>query len=138
MSTKQELNEESEGDDPSFKKEAIVEVRAFDTLTKTLYDDLNKHCKYESKTFNYSNIIKAHPRNEHIVIICFDGGVVLIYDLKNMRIVQKVEEKCMHSVDEFTMTNVLDIAISQDGEQLAMSSLYGTLSIWSQTLHQKS
>ena len=43
---------------------------------------------------------------------CFDGGITVLYDLRRMKIVQKIEELGIYSIDQFTMNNAYDADFS--------------------------
>jgi WD40 repeat protein len=79
--------------------------------------------------------MKAHPQDDHILLSCFDSGLVVIYDLRNMSIIQEIVEHSIYSIEILCMNNSLDIDFSPDGQFLALSSQYGTLSLYSTVWH---
>lgn len=79
--------------------------------------------------------MKAHPCNENVVLCCYDGGIVIIYDVKYMNIIQEIVEYGIYSIDQFVMNNQVDVDWTSDGDYIALSSFYGTLSLYSNFPH---
>jgi WD40 repeat protein len=102
----------------------------FDTYTQRVIDNLDKQCKLGKDITNYACIIKKHPLNEHILLACFDGGITILYDVENREIIQEINEYGIYSIDQFTMNNAVDVDFSSDGEYIAFTSIYGTLSLY--------
>jgi hypothetical protein len=67
---------------------------------------------------------------------CFDGGVTILYDVKHLQIIQRIVEFGIYSIEQFTMNNALDVDFSSDGQYIAFSSHYGTLSLFSTQYHR--
>ena len=95
-----------------------------------LTNDLAKDCKYHKDVLNYACVMRSHPNDESILLSCFDGGLVLIFDTKRMCIVQEIVEYGIYSIDQFTMNNQVDVDFSTDGDYIAFSSYFGTLSLY--------
>lgn len=68
---------------------------------------------------------------ENLILFCFDGGVTIIYDVANLRVVQRIVEYGIYSIEQYTMNNALDVDFTQDGSSVAFTSNYGTLSLYS-------
>ena len=81
--------------------------------------------------------MKAHPFDENLVVASFDGGLCLIYDIGRMQVVQEIVEYGIYSIDQFTMNNQVDVDWSSDGNYIAFSSFYGTLSLYSNFAYRK-
>ena len=75
--------------------------------------------------------MKAHPIYENILLACFDGGITILYDLGTFEIIQEIVEYGIYSIDQYIMNNQVDVDFSQDGEYIAMTSIYGTLTLYS-------
>jgi len=86
---------------------------------------------------NYACILKKHPIKDNILLGCFDGGLSILYDVERKQIIQKIEELGIYSIDQFTMNNAVDADFTSDGEYIAFSSIYGTLSLYSLQHHRK-
>lgn len=99
-------------------------------------NDLAKDCKYYKNVLNYACVMKSHPRNESVLLSCFDGGLVLIFDTQRMCIVQEIIEYGIYSIDQFTMNNQVDVDFSTDGNYIAFSSYFGTLSLYTNEHHK--
>ena len=67
---------------------------------------------------------------------CFDGGLVLIFDIQRMSIVQEIVEYGIYSIDQYTMNNQVDVDFSSDGDYIALSSFFGTVSLYTNQSHQ--
>ena len=52
-----------------------------------LSEDLGKDCGYCKNIYNYACVMKAHPYDENIMLSSFDGGIVIIYDVRHMTII---------------------------------------------------
>lgn len=95
----------------------------YDTaIRRLLSTDLSKSCGQKRKTKNFAYVMKAHPQDDHILLSCFDSGLVVIYDLRNMSIIQEIVEHSIYSIEILCMNNSLDIDFSPDGQFLALSS----------------
>ena len=81
--------------------------------------------------------MRAHTVDEDIVVASFDGGLCLLYDVGRMQVLQEIVEHGIYSIDQFTMNNMVDVEWSSDGNYLALSSYYGTLSLYSNQKHRK-
>ena len=75
--------------------------------------------------------MKSHPFKQNVLLACFDGGINILYDIQSMQIIQEIIEYGIYSIDQFTMNNAVDVDFSQDGDYIAFSSIYGTLSLYS-------
>mmetsp|Transcript_12241 Transcript_12241/g.18962 ORF Transcript_12241/g.18962 Transcript_12241/m.18962 type:complete len:114 (+) Transcript_12241:272-613(+) len=75
--TGNELNKETSAS--TVKKEAVVHVKAFDTVTGKETIDLTRTLK--EKCYNFASVIKAHPQVEHQLFASFDGGITVVFDL---------------------------------------------------------
>jgi len=100
-------------------------------------ENLDKACKLGKDILNYACILKKHPAKDNILLGCFDGGISILYDVERKQIIQKIDELGIYSIDQFTMNNAVDVDFTSDGEYIAFSSIYGTLSLYSLQHHRK-
>ena len=117
-------------------QKGIVKIQVFDTLTKQSIKNLDRACGLKAEQLNFATVIKSHPLRENIMFGCFDGGVINIYNLSQLTVIQKIVEYGIYSIEQFTMNNALDIDFSPDGQYIAFTSHFGTLSLYS-TQHQR-
>ena len=55
----------------------------FDCNTKKiLSEDIGRDCGYNKNIYNFASVMKSHPCDENIMLSCFDGGIVIIYDVR--------------------------------------------------------
>lgn len=113
------------------QKPAVVKIKVYDTFSGEAIENLDLACKQEKEFLNYSSVIKAHPYKEEILLSCFDGGITVLYDVRKRQIVQQIDEYGIYSIEQFTMNNAVDVDFSNDGQYIAFTSLYGTLSLYS-------
>ena len=119
-------------------KKAIVKLLVYDTQTGAmLTNDLSRDCGYDKAIYNYTCVMRAHTVEEDIVVASFDGGLCILYDVARMQVLQEIVEYGIYSIDQFTMNNMVDVEWSADGNYLALSSYYGTLSLYSNQKHRK-
>jgi len=102
----------------------------YDTYSKEVIESLDLACRSKKEFTNYSSVLKAHPTREEVILSCFDGGVTVLYDVKRRQIIQQIDEYGIYSIEQFTMNNAIDVDFSSDGQYLALTSLYGTLSLY--------
>ena len=86
----------------------------------------------------YACQVKPHPIKEDVLVVSYDRGINLIYDLKQKVILQEIVEYGIYSLDQFTMNNQMELDISPDGDWIAFTSNFGTLSLYSTQAHRKS
>lgn len=48
-----------------------------------------------------------------------------------------IEEYGIYSIEQFTMNNSIDVDFSSCGEYIALTSLYGTLSLYTTEVHKE-
>jgi WD40 repeat protein len=113
-----------------------VQIKVYDTFSGQVIDNLDKACRLGKEIKNYACVMKSHPFKQNILLACFDGGISILYDIQSMQIIQEIIEYGIYSIDQFTMNNAVDVDFSQDGDYIAFSSIYGTLSLYS-TQHHK-
>ena len=119
-------------------KKAVVKLLVYDAKTESLLtNDLSRDCGYGQPIYNYTCVMRAHTVDEDIVVASFDGGLCLLYDVGRMQVLQEIVEHGIYSIDQFTMNNMVDVEWSSDGNYLALSSYYGTLSLYSNQKHRK-
>jgi len=63
-------------------KPAIVKVKVFDTYSGKVIENLDKACCLGKSMANFVSIVKPHPFNDDVVLCCFDGGVNILYDIR--------------------------------------------------------
>jgi len=54
---------------------------------------------------NYVLVLKTHPFNDDIMMCCFDGGVNILYDIRQQKIIQEIVEYGIYSIEYYTMNN---------------------------------
>lgn len=94
-------------------------------------------CGLGTEMVNYSSVLKAHPKNEDILLSCFDGGTTILYDVRSLKVVQQIVEYGIYSIEQFAMNNAVDVDFSSDGEYMAFTSIFGTLSLYSTESHRQ-
>lgn len=67
--------------------QAVVRVKVFDTYSGAITKNLDKACNLGKSMNNFVSTAKFHPVDEHILLVCFDGGVNIIYDLRKEQII---------------------------------------------------
>lgn len=84
ISVKQKTAEKEDGQpsQPNIDKSAIVKVKVYDTMTKRCIENLDVACNLGKEMVNYSSVLKAHPKDEDIVLSCFDGGMTILYNIR--------------------------------------------------------
>ena len=117
-------------------KQPVVEIKVYDTASKQIIENLDKVCNLGKDIKNYTCVMKAHPIHENILLACFDGGITILYDVRSHEIIQEIVEYGIYSIDQYIMNNQVDVDFSSCGEYIAMTSIYGTLTLYS-TLHHK-
>ena len=81
--------------------------------------------------------MRTHIVLEDIVVTNFNGGFCILYDICRMQVLQKIVKYGIYSIDQFTMNNMVDVEWSAYGNYLALSSYYGTMSLYSNQKHCK-
>lgn len=59
-----------------------MKVKVYDTYSGTVIQNLNRACNYSKRVTGFSSIMKAHPFNEDILLVCYDNGLNVIYDVR--------------------------------------------------------
>lgn len=117
--------------------QAVIKIKIFDTVSGQVIEDLNKVCKLGKQMHGFVCTMKSHPINDNILMICYDGGVNILYDLEQLAVLQEIVEYGIYSIDQFTMNNQMDVDFSPDGDWLAFSSVFGTLSLYTTQCQRK-
>lgn len=110
-------------------KQAIVKIKVFDTVSGKEIKNLNKACGHKNMV-GFACTMKSHPFNDDILVVSYDGGINILYDLKQHTVLQEIVEYGIYSIDQFTMNNQMDVDFSPCGDWLAFSSVFGTLSLY--------
>jgi WD40 repeat protein len=74
-------------DDKENTSQAIVKVKVYDTYSGEVIDNLNKSCNYTKKLTGFCSIMKAHPFNDDILMVCYDCGINILYDVRQRQVV---------------------------------------------------
>ena len=83
-----------------------MKMTVFDSQSnRVVSTDLAKDCGYNRTIYNFCCVIKAHPSQENLVLVSFDGGLCLLYDVERMQMVQEIVEYGIYSIDQYTMNN---------------------------------
>jgi hypothetical protein len=80
-------------------KSPIVKIKVYDTQSNQMIHNLNQMCKLGKEIKNYACVMKPHPKDENILLACFDGGITLIYDIRRLEILQEIVEYGIYSID---------------------------------------
>lgn len=112
------------------RKSAIVQIKVYDTFSGAVIQNLDKACRLGKEIHNYSSVLKAHPQNEHQFLSCCDGGITVLYDVKRLEVVQEIQEYATYSIESYCMNNAVDVDFSSDGQYIALSSIYGTITVY--------
>jgi len=48
---------------------------------KIITYNLAQDCKYYKSVLNYACVMRSHPNKESVLLTCFDGGLVLVFDI---------------------------------------------------------
>ena len=102
-----------------------------------MLQNLDVTCGLGSEMVNYSSVLKAHPLNEDILLSCFDGGTTILYDVRSLKIIQQIVEYGIYSIEQFAMNNAVDVDFTSDGEYMAFTSIFGTLSLYSTEIYKQ-
>jgi len=125
------MNIKKEGESNKDTSKSVVKIKVYDTYSGHVIENLDKECCLGRSMTGFVSTIKPHPFNDDILLACFDGGVNHLYDIRQRRLLQEIVEYGIYSIDQFTMNNQMDVAFSHDGDYIAFSSNYGTVSIYS-------
>ena len=101
-----------------------------------MVQNLDMACHLQKEMVNYSSVLKAHPINEDVLLSCFDGGISIVYNVRKLKIMQMIEEHGIYSIEQYAMNNAVDVDFSSDGEYMAFTSIFGTLSLYSTESHR--
>lgn len=117
ISVKQKAAEKEDGQpsQPNIDKQAVVKVKVYDTLTKRCIENLDTACRLGREMVNYSSVLKAHPKDEDILLSCFDGGMTILYNIRTQEIIQQIEEHGIYSIEQFAMNNAVDVDFTSEG-----------------------
>jgi len=113
-----------------------VQIKVYDSFSGRIIENLDIACKLGKDIQNYTCVMKAHPIYENILLACFDGGITILYDLSTFDIIQEIVEYGIYSIDQYIMNNQVDVDFSTDGEYIGMTSIYGTLTLYSTLPHK--
>ncbi len=61
-------------------------IKVFDTYTRREIKNLDRECNLGKKMSGFACTMKAHPFNEDILMVCFDAGVNILYDLRQLKV----------------------------------------------------
>lgn len=98
---------------------------------------MNKVTQLGKQMNGFVCTMKSHPIKDNLLMVCYDGGVNILYDLEQLTVLQEIVEYGIYSIDQFTMNNQMDVDFSPDGDWLAFSSVFGTMSLYSTQSHRK-
>ena len=76
------IKEDEEEEKKDSKRNAKLRVKVYDTHSGQVIENLDKSCGLGRQMLNFTSIIKPHPFNDDIVLICYDNGVNIIYDIR--------------------------------------------------------
>jgi WD40 repeat protein len=131
------IKKESKDSKEDDSKPTLVKIKVYDTYSGRVIENLDRACNLGKTMTGFISIIKPHPFNDDLLLCCFDGGVNILYDVRQLIVLQEIVEYGIYSIDSFTMNNQMDVDFSADGDWIAFTSNYGTLSLYSTHAHRK-
>ena len=76
------LADDEEEEKEEKKKQAKVRIKVYDTFSGKVINNLDKECHLGRSMMNFTSIFKPHPFNDDILLVCYDGGTNILYDIR--------------------------------------------------------
>lgn len=76
-------------------------------------------------------VIMPHPTIEEIMVTGSEGGLLVLWNIKTQKVLQKMLQYGVYSIDKYTMDTPLDGQFSPDGKAFIVGSQLGTISLFS-------
>lgn len=109
----------------------------YDTYSGAVIDNLDSACTQGRDMRNQLYTMKPHPVDEDVLVCCFDGGIHVLYDVRQLRVIQEIVEHGIYAIDQYQMNSAVDVDWSPDGNYIAFSSVLGTISLYSTMPHKQ-
>ena len=76
-------------------------------------------------------MLVPHPKVEDILLTGSEGGIVILWDIREKTIIKKFIEYGVYSIEQYTMNVPFDGKFSPDGTSFVLGSMLGTVSLFS-------
>lgn len=80
---------------------------------------------------SWTFVLAPHPKIEEIFLSGSDGGIICLWNIKTRSLIKKFLEYGIYSFEKYTMNDPYDGRFSPDGNSFVVSSVMGTISLFS-------